>query len=136
MPLLDVSELMTDIDFCERDLICVRQMQTVTSGGIAVNTGTPIRFTGVVTNVKGYMLERNGVGELITGSILICTRFRLQDGKLGFTADIVQRGDRSYTVAEVLPYSRYGRGFVEATCELRPLLGTTPPPGPLPVNAL
>jgi galactose-6-phosphate isomerase len=130
MPLLDVTEILTDPDFWEGGLVCVRQRQTIGTDGLANNQQIPIPFGGVVTQVKGNVLNRDAAGEIITGSILIITRFRLQDGKSGSSADIVQRQTRSYTVKEVLPYSKYGLGFVEATCELLPLAGSYPvPPG-------
>lgn len=130
MPQLDVSELMTDIDFWEGNLQCLRQSQTVGANGLAVNVPVSLPFGGVVTQVAGSDLNRDAAGELITGSILICTSFRLLDGKSGFTADVVVRETRRYTVANILSYSRYGRGFVEATCDLLPLAGSYPvPPG-------
>jgi galactose-6-phosphate isomerase len=125
MPLLDVSEILTDPDFCQ-PLICNRLKQTVGEDGLAINTPVRIRFTGVVTTVSGLELERNAVGELITGTILICTRFRLTDGKSGLSADIIDIGPRRYTVTNVYLYSQYGRGFVEAVCDLIPLAGTIP----------
>lgn len=124
MPLLDVSELLTDPDFCQSDLICNRAKQVVGLNGLAVNMPVRIRFTGVVTQVSGAELERNAVGELITGTILICTRFRLTDGKIGLTADVIDIGPRRYTVTNVYNYSQYGRGFIEAICDLLPLQGT------------
>lgn len=135
MPQLDVSELLTDIDFFESGIVCLRQSQTVGSDGMAVNTPVPINFGGVVTQVAGTDLRRGADGEMITGSILIVTRFKLLDGKNGFSADIVVRQTRRYTVANVLAYSKFGRGFVEATCDLLPLAGSYPippgyPPGP------
>jgi galactose-6-phosphate isomerase len=126
MPQLDVSEILDDIDFYEGGLMCLRQRQMIGSGGLAANTQIPIPFGGVVTQVAGSDLKRDAVGEVITGSILIVTRFRLIDGKAGFSADVVKRGTRSYTVANVLPYSKYGAGFVEATCDLLPLAGSAP----------
>ena len=127
MPQLDVSELMYDLDFVERRLVCLRMAQTVGDNGLAINTPIPLPFIGVVTQARGSDLRRGADGEVITGSILVCTRFKLLDGKSGFTADqIVWGGTRQYVVANVLPYSRYGRGFVEATCDLLPLAGSYP----------
>ena len=135
MPELDVSELMDDIDFVETRLVCLRMAQTVGANGLAVNAPVPIPFLGIVTQVKGNVLNRDAAGEIITGSILICTRFRLLDGKSGFTADTVLRQTRQYAVSEVLPYSKFGQGFVEATCTLLPLAGSYPvPPGHPPVD--
>lgn len=125
MPLLDVSEILTDPDFCQR-LACFRSKQLVGSDGLAINMPVRIPFTGVVTQVSGAQLERNAVGELITGTILVCTRFRLVDGKIGITADQVQFGPRRYVVINVFNYSQYGRGLVEAVCDLLPLQGTIP----------
>lgn len=125
MPLLDVSELLTDPDFCQR-LICTRLKQIVGENGLAVNSPVRIPFTGVVTQMSGAELERNAVGELITGTILVCTKFRLTDGKVGLTADIITMGPRRYTVINVYNYSQYGQGFIEAVCDLIPLEGTTP----------
>jgi hypothetical protein len=125
MPLLDVTEILMDPDFCQ-PLVCTRLKQTVGEDGLAVNTPIRIPFTGVVTQVSGAQLERNAVGELITGTILVCTKFRLTDGKIGLTADIVTIGPRRYTVINVYNYSQYGQGFVEAVCDLIPLEGSTP----------
>lgn len=135
MPQLDVSELLTDIDFWEGGLICLRQNQTVGSDGIAVNAQISIPFGGVVTQVAGSDLRRGADGEMITGSILIVSRFKLLDGKIAVSSDIVVRQTRRYTVANVLNYSRFGRGFTEATCDLMPLAGSyATPPGYPPDN--
>jgi galactose-6-phosphate isomerase len=134
MPQLDVSELLVDPDFYEDQLFCLRQSQVVGSNGLATNTQVSIPFGGVVTQVAGSDLNRNSVGEIITGSILICTRFRLLAGKSGYTADIIVRETRQYTVTQVLSYSKYGRGFMEATCELLPLAGSYPVPPGYPPN--
>lgn len=125
MPFLDVSELTVDPDFCQR-LICTRSKQVVGADGLAVNLPVRIPFTGVVTQLSGAELERNAVGELITGTILVCTRFRLTDGKIGLTADLVEFGPRRYTVINVYNYAQYGRGLIEAVCDLLPLQGTIP----------
>jgi galactose-6-phosphate isomerase len=136
VPQLDVSEIMYDLDFVEHRLMCLRQAQTVGPNGLAVNTPIPLPFIGIVTMVTGNDLRRGADSEVITGSILVCTRFRLLDGKSGFTADVViWGGTRQYTVSNVLPYSRYGRGFVEATCDLLPLAGSYPvQPGHTPAD--
>jgi hypothetical protein len=135
MPQLDVSELAVDIDFWEGKLICLRLAQTMGADGYAVNALTSLPFGGVVTQVAGSDLRRGADGEMITGSILIVSRFRLRDGKSGFSADIIIRQTERYTVANVLNYSRFGQGFVEATCDLMPLAGTYPTaPGYKPEN--
>lgn len=123
MPLLDVSDLLSDPDFVTLGMICNRSAQTVGANGMAVNTPSKIQFSGVVTSDKGDVLERLAAGERIVGNIMITTTFRLRDGKSGYTADIVTVCGINYTVASVNDYSRYGRGFVEASCDLIPLSG-------------
>jgi galactose-6-phosphate isomerase len=125
MPFLDVSDLLTDRDLVEIDLFCQRNAQTVGSDGIAVIASTSTRFAGSVTNASGLDLKRTAEGEIIYGSILIVTRFALIDGTTGFTADIVQRGKvgLKYTVRNIAPYTKYGRGFTQAICDLIPLSG-------------
>jgi len=49
--------------------------------------------------------------------------FRLVDGSAGYDADEVEWSGRTYTVVNVNDYSHFGRGFVCATCDLKPLSG-------------
>ena len=123
MALLDVSDVICDPDFMDRGLVCERSAQAVGNDGLAINTKTNRPFSGVVTSDRGDVLTRGTTGERITGSIIIHTKFRLNDGSAGFTADIVQWQGRRYTVAKVNDYSHFGRGFVCATCDLIPLSG-------------
>lgn len=126
MPQLDVSELLYDIDFWEGKLVCLRQLQTIGQNGLATNKQVSMNFGGVVTQVAGSDLRRGPDAEMITGSILIVTKFNLLDGKSAYSADIVVRQTRQYTVTNVLNYSRFGAGFVEATCDPLPLAGSYP----------
>jgi hypothetical protein len=123
MPLLDVNDVLTDPDFVNTNLICTRNVQEVNDNGIASLTSCNITFTGVVTSVTGANLRRKADGELIYGDIMVITRFRLTDGKAGYTADIITFQQRTYTVVDVNNYSNYGRGFMEARCELIPFSG-------------
>jgi galactose-6-phosphate isomerase len=128
-PYLDCSDILTDPDFVQQ-LLCVRQFQTVGNDGIAVNAPPlNLKFFGFVTAVRGFELERNPEGQLISGTILIVTRFRLTDGKGdSVAADVVQIGIKQYTVTTIEDYSQYGRGMVQATCTLLPYGGAYPPP--------
>jgi galactose-6-phosphate isomerase len=123
MPNLDVSSVLTDPLFADMSLRCIRQRQTVGTDGIAVNTPVPVPFSGVVTAASGTVLEREAEGSRVSGSINIVTRFWLEDGKNSLAADIVTWKGRRYTVADVQDYSRYGPGFIQATCELLPITG-------------
>lgn len=123
MALLDVSDILLDPDFMDRGLICNRMTQSVDDRGRAHNavTGTP--FAAVVTSNSGDVLARGADGSRITGSITLHTRFRLRDGGDGADADEVVWQGRTYTVSAVNDYSHFGRGFVAATCDLKPLSG-------------
>ncbi|MGN4066027.1 hypothetical protein ACS0Y7_15590 [Burkholderia gladioli] len=126
MAFLDVTDVLLDPDFMNLGLICNRMTQAVDQSGRATNTTTPITFAAVVTSDKGDILHRNADGSRIVGSITLHTPFRLRDGGPDQTADadeIVWKG-ATYTVVNVNDYSHFGRGFVCATCDLKPLTGT------------
>lgn len=123
MALLDVVDVILDPDFMDTGLVCNRMTQTVDERGRAVNAVTAIPFAAVVTSDQGDILQRLAEGSRIVGSILVHTTLRLRDGGDGADADeIVWRG-RTYTVAKVNDYSHFGRGFVCATCDIKPLAG-------------
>jgi len=123
MPLLDVSDVLLDPDFCDRTLVCERNAITTDNNGRGVVSTQTLPFSGVVTSDKGELLQRGAVGEHATDNITVITRFRLLDAKLATTADIVQWNGLRYTVTKVNSYSTYGIGFVEAGCEMIPLAG-------------
>ena len=123
MALLDVTDVLLDPDFMDTGLVCERIAQTVNDDGMGVNAPTLIPFAAVVTNDSGDILERIAVGERIKGSITLHTKFTLQDGADGLTADVVQWRGRRFTVSNVSDYSHFGQGFVAATCDLIPLSG-------------
>jgi len=123
MALLDVTDVLLDPDFMDTGLVCERIAQTVNDDGMGVNTTTLTPFAAVVTNDSGDILERIAAGERIKGSITLHTKFSLQDGANGLTADVVRWKGRRYTVSNVADYSHFGRGFVAANCDLIPLSG-------------
>ncbi len=123
MPDLDASDILLDPDFCDYSLTCSRNVATVGENGVASLTSTVIDFAGVVTQIETQDLTRLPDGERITGRILICTPFRLRSGDAAYTADVVTWLGNQYTVIAIENYSTFGRGFIEATCELIPLTG-------------
>lgn len=123
MALLDVTDILLDPDFMDTGLVCERIAQTVNDDGMGVNTTTLTPFSAVVTNDSGDILERIAAGERIKGSITLHTKFTLQDGANGLTADVVRWKGRRYTVSNVADYSHFGRGFAAASCDLIPLSG-------------
>jgi len=122
MPLLDVSSVLDNPMFKD-DLVCTRNTQTVGEDGRAVNNPCQTPFSGVVTSDTGDILTRLAEGSYIKGSIVVHSRFVLIDGLSGMDADIVTWQGRQYTVSSVNDYSRFGRGFVAASCEPLKLSG-------------
>ncbi|WP_312384840.1 head-tail adaptor [Atlantibacter subterraneus] len=126
MPFLDVTEVLSDPDFCDSTLVCTRKTQTVDADGFAINTDQDIPFDGVVTVDRSLEARRMAAGQVISGAILIVTSFRLTQGKPGQDADVVLYNGRHYRVTFVDPYTSYGAGFVQAHCELMEFNGGTP----------
>lgn len=125
MPFLDVTDVLFDPDFCEL-LTVVRSASVTGNDGIDVVTKSTATFTAVVTSDKGQDLNRDSVGEHAGGTIMVITKFKLTSSGPGLSADVVQWNGASYTVKKINDYSKYGRGVIEATCELVPLTGYTP----------
>ncbi len=122
MPLLDVTEVLTDPDFVD-SLVCSREAQTVGSDGVAVNTNTDSTFYGVVTAASGNNLVRTPEGAYTKGDIIIVTQFALRTGATGGAADEITWAGKRYTVTQVNDYSRYGAGFIWAVADIIPLAG-------------
>lgn len=122
MARLDVNDVLTDPDFMDGGLICYRKAQIIGDDGIAVINETPSLFSAVVTSGGGDV-RRNDVGEIETGSITVHTAFKLQAGADGYTADEILWSGQRWTVEKINNYTNFGRGFVEATCTLKPLSG-------------
>jgi hypothetical protein len=118
-----MSDVLSDPDFLDFSLICTRNAQTVGSDGLAVIASKQMPFAGVVAATSGQDLRRRSDGEMNVGEISIITKFLLIDGRPGNTADVVTWNGNTYTVTNVEDYSKYGRGFVAATCDLVQLAG-------------
>jgi hypothetical protein len=102
-----------------------RQSQTINSSGFAVNTPTVTPpLYGVVTSDQGKRLQRGTDAERIAQTITIITTFELSAGAgTGQTADVVNWNGQQYTVTHIDDYSRFGQGFIQATCELQSVNG-------------
>lgn len=115
MPLLDVSEILGDPDFADTGLTAVTYADAVDADGILSRAPTETIFSGVVTADAGVNLLRTPDGQRLEGSILIHTVYRLFEG------DEVRWQGRLYTVRTVNDYTRYGAGFVQVYCDLKPV---------------
>lgn len=123
MAQLDVTDVLDDPDFVDVGIVCVRNMQTMGTDGLAVNSSRRHYFDGVVISDSGDMLQRLPDGERVKGSITIFTKFTLMDGCKNATADVVCWRGANYTVSSVSDYSNFATGFVKANCDLIPLAG-------------
>src|ERR1700731_24009 len=98
MPSLDVTDILTDPDFADMFMVS-RFGQTITSGGMTLDTPTIFNnISGVVTANDNVDLLKMPDGEILTGSITICTRFRLTNGSGSLDADVVTWHGRTYQV--------------------------------------
>ena len=121
MAFLDVTDILLDPDFCDTGIVCNRNIETISNQGLATITPSQTTFTGVVTNDNGDTIRRMADAERTVGNINIRTKFRLQDGSAGRTADTIVWQGRTYTVSNVKDFTNYGQGFVVATCDLLPV---------------
>lgn len=122
MAQLDVSDILTDPEFADRFTV-VRNIQSINDKGRANNTENLTPARGVVTANNGMQLNRQPDGSLVSGAITIHTRYRLISGVDGRDADEVIWQDVRYTVDNVADYSHFGRGFVAASCTIKPISG-------------
>lgn len=122
MPTLDVSDVILSPEFMDI-MTYTRNVQTVGDDGIASNAQTTSTIYGVVTSDKGDVISRESAGSLVNGTITVHTLTKLRNDGSGWDADTVTWNNSSFTVKAVNDYSRYGRGFVAAICEVIPLSG-------------
>ena len=123
MPFLDVSDVLLDPDFAD-SCVCHRKAQSVDANGRAVNVTTDFNFLAVITSDRGDILDRIAGAERVNGSITIHTQFLLDDGAgASRSTDEVTWNGRDYVVSNVNDYSRFGKGFIAASADLKPLAG-------------
>ena len=118
---LDVSDVLLDPDFMSIGLICIRITVIVNDKGRPEKTETKHKFNAAVTTNDGDKMDRRDDGTLIKGAINIHSRFVLSEGDSESQADEVLWQGRVYIVLQVLSNTQYGRGFIKAICELKPL---------------
>lgn len=120
---LDVSRVLLDPKLVSRGITCYRTKVDMGSNGRSQKIETTHTFNGVVTTNDGSKMDRRPDGTLIKGAINIHTRFALSSGDADHQADEITWKGRRYIVSQVLDNTHYGRGFVKAICELKPLSG-------------
>lgn len=120
MPLIDVSELMTDPDFCDDSIVVFRKSQNVNDYGVVDPTIAQQTITGVVTQGVGDQMYRSLDYEILAGSITVHTKFELSAGDGNeLLADEIEWGGRRYVVKNLSDWSTFGEGFTSAECVLK-----------------
>jgi hypothetical protein len=122
MPLLDVSDVLGDPDFADTFTV-LRKSQTISSGGIATD-GTPTttpNVSGVVQPDRGRALQRMAEGSTLTDAIKIFTKYALTAGDGAIEADQIVWHGATYVVVNIMDWSGYGDGWIQATCDLNQL---------------
>lgn len=123
MPVLDVSELLTDPDFADT-ITVYRQAVTISDTGRAIRAETVTPTIAVVTPDRWSTLQRQAEGSNVSETITVITQFRLIPSMDGYDADEIVWNSKRYVITAVGDCSRYGAGFVEASAELK---GMAPP---------
>lgn len=123
MPYAEINDAMTDPEFLDTSLTCVRTTNVVGTNGLTAGTTSSFKFSGVITTNAGIDLDRTDSGSRLTGSIAIVTRTLLTAGNPQYGADVITWLGRQYTVRHVDDYSTYGRGFYQVLADLLPLTG-------------
>lgn len=131
MPLLDVSEVLSDPLFTE-PMNVYRRTETVGSNGRTVITRTRVRPvpTGVImpkdSVIGGNAIQRNPDEQHRGSALLIYTQFRLRGPSPGFQPDVVVWNGDDYVVTLVNDYSHYGAGYIQV--ELSSMTSVDNPP--------
>jgi hypothetical protein len=122
MPNIDVTELLSDPDFCTTLELQPRN-ETVGSNGRASACGAWTSFTAVVQQARGRDLIRDDGSSRGSGTIVVYSTLPLTssigpsgpDGALA--ADKLRFRGSIYTVTSVEDWLEYGLGFVKAIAE-------------------
>lgn len=111
---LDVSEVLFDPDLADMFDV-VRKDEVVNQQGRSeIKEYVHRDVVGVITAQSPAGLLRRDDGQMMPRKYVLVTVFRVRGpGKTHQPDDILLEGQR-FTVTEVLPYSRFGSGFVEA----------------------
>jgi hypothetical protein len=115
MATIDVTEVLFDPDFVD-EFVVTRRVEVVSGQG-RVNVTTTVvtpNPVGVVTATTPADLQRRDDLQSLGRSVNVVTTFRLRGPGPGHQPDLLGIDGVTYTVVEVLPYTRFGPGFVEA----------------------
>lgn len=112
MPDLDVSFILDDPAFDDTFDI-KRRPETLVDGRMVAGEVWYNNLHGVITQQDPASLMRMEEGVTVPRRIMVITRFRVYGASQGYQPDVIYWNGTAYYVESVLPYTRYGAGFVE-----------------------
>lgn len=112
MALLDVTELLTDADFCN-DFVLIRKEFSVNRFGENEYTETTENCTGIVQPTTADVENLLPTGANPTDYIQVWMAEKLRAGY-----DAILWNGKVYAVEQVKDWAHYGSGFYNAVCKL------------------
>lgn len=116
MPLIDMTDLLSDQDFSD-DITVRRRTETISDGGVAEVEDANLTMRGIVT-VDGEPVVQDSDYLHAQAIIEVHVPERLYDAATGYQPDVVVYGGLDFQVRKVSDFSRFGRGFCSAVCEM------------------
>ncbi|GAC1042261.1 hypothetical protein [Rhizobium sp. No.120] len=126
MPLLDVTDVLSDPDFADTITVTRTTQSGFDHGRPIVTTQTFSNVTAVVTAGQGDILKYFPEMTNIQGAILIHTTFLLTSASETTQADIVTWQGRGYQVTGLNDWSTFGTGFIMAVGTLKNFVEAAP----------
>lgn len=111
---IDVSEVLFDPDLADLFDVVRREEIVGDNGRPVIKERRHLSIVGVITAQSPADLLRRDDGQMMPRKYSLVTVFRLQGPGRGHQPDDIWLDGQRFTVTEVLPYSRFGSGFVEA----------------------
>lgn len=126
MATLDVTEILSDPDFCDTVTI-TRETETIGSNGRPIiTTETFPGVVGVIVAGHGDMLKRFPELTRVEGSVMVYTTFRLAAATQTTQADQMTWNGVNYRLTALNDWTNFGAGFVSAIFTMTDLLEASP----------
>ena len=116
MGFIDVSELLTDVDFTDA-VTRIRRSSSVTSDGLNSVTETSETITVVIYTLGKNQLQLVPEGVRVTDAIAVYHQGQIQNEGPGEYADMIVWGGQRYKATAVLEdWMHMGAGFTVTLC--------------------
>lgn len=121
MPLIDVTEVLTDPDVAGQPFVVVRRRNVVNSYGEPAISEQRFPAYGSIQPAGDNALAREDAHQSQGNSIIVVTTFRLRGAALDadqaeYEPDLVLWQGQHYVVRNLKDWTRFGVGMVEAEC--------------------